>query len=221
MCFLISICLNLNHFVNVNPFVNIDNETRLKNFTKMVEQLSLTLNNSGILNQPKPNHSVSDRFLKVNVPDFEGTTSNLEDYVEQENSLERYFEFKETPDDQRFMLAKVKLTKLSVIWLKGIQKQQKREDRFKIGSWDKLKKHLRRKYAPTTYKQQLFECWGNLRQGSMTLHIKDRERLFILSDINEPEEMKIGRFLGGLREEIREKLEPMRTLLMMVHAIVI
>lgn len=29
----------------------------------------------------------------------------------------------------------------------------------------------------------------------------------MLCEINEPEEMKIGRFLGGLREEIRIKLE--------------
>ena len=31
-------------------------------------------------------------------------------------------------------------------------------------------------------------------------------------DINEPEEMKMGRFLGGLKEEIREKLEPAQNL---------
>ena len=40
--------------------------------------------------------------------------------------------------------------------------------------------------------------WGNLRQGSKTVseYIQERERLVVLCDINEPEEMKIGRFLG-------------------------
>ena len=34
----------------------------------------------------------------------------------------------------------------------------------------------------------------------------------MLCDINEPEEMKIGRFLGGLREEIRIELEAVQNL---------
>lgn len=128
--------------------------------------------------------------------------------------MERYFDFKETPEDQRFRLAKVNLTKLSAIWLEGIQKQRKREDRPKINSWEKLKKHLRRKYVPSTYQQQLFMKWGNLRQGNMTVaeYIQERERLAVLCDVNEPKEMKIGRFLGGLRDEFREKLEHIQNL---------
>lgn len=119
-----------------------------------------------------------------------------------------------TPEDQRFRIAKVKLTKLSAIWLDGIQKQRKREERSKIDSWEKLKKLLRRKYVTSTYKQQLYVKWGNLRQGNSTVteYIQERERLAVLCDINEPEEMKIGRFLGGLREELREKLEPIQKL---------
>ena len=34
----------------------------------------------------------------------------------------------------------------------------------------------------------------------------------MLCDINEPEEMKIGKFIGGLREDLREKLEVMQPL---------
>ena len=47
--------------------------------------------------------------------------------------------------------------------------------------------------------------WGNLRQGNKTVseYIQERERLVVLCDIDELEEMKIGRFLGDLREEIR------------------
>lgn len=192
----------------------IDMETKINNLSELVEQLALSLNNTGILNQPKPSAVSTDRFLNVDVPDFEGTTGSPDDYVEWENSLERYFDYKETPIDQRFRIPKVKLTKLATIWLEGIQKQRKREERPRISSWDKLKKHLRRKYVPTTYKQQLFVKWGNLRQGEMTVaeYIQERERLAVLCDINEPEEMKIGRFLGGLRDELRERLEPMQNL---------
>lgn len=43
-------------------------------------------------------------------------------------------------------------------------------------------------------------------------YFQERGRLVVLCDINELEEMKIGRFLGGLRDEFREKLEPNQNL---------
>lgn len=105
----------------------MDAETKVNNLTDLVGKLTLALNNSGVLNNPKP--TTHDRTLNIDVPDFGGTTSNPDDYIEWENSIERYFEFKETPEDQRFRLAKVKLVKLSAIWLEGLQRQRKREDR--------------------------------------------------------------------------------------------
>lgn len=108
------------------------------------------------MTQTKPNTFNNDRLMNINVPDFDRTTGNPDDYVDWENSLERFFVFKEVPEKQQFRLAKVKLTKLSAIWLEGVQKQRKREEKPKMDSWVKLKKNLRRKYVPSTYKQQLF-----------------------------------------------------------------
>ena len=53
-----------------------------------------------------------------------------------------------------------------------------------------------------------------MRQGSRTVseYIREGERLTVLCEINEPEEMKIGRFLSGLREDMREKIEVMQNL---------
>lgn len=92
----------------MNPPINMDVETRLTNLTELVEQLSLTLNNAGLLNNPRPNPGFNDRFLNVDVPNIEGTPKN---------SLERYFDFKETPEDQRYKLAKVIL---KIIWLEEV-----------------------------------------------------------------------------------------------------
>ena len=47
--------------------------------------------------------------------------------------------------DKQYKMAKVKLTKLATIWLEGVQKQMLREAMNRIDSWEKLKKHLRRK----------------------------------------------------------------------------
>ena len=134
--------------------------------------------------------------------DFDGISNNPEDYLD----------FKDTLDEHKYKIAKVKLTKLVATWLEGIHKQRRREERARIDTWVKLKKQLKRKYVPSTYKQQLYVSWGNLRQGNRKAsdYIQERERLAMLCDINEPEEMKIDRFLGGLREEIRIKLEGLR-----------
>lgn len=74
-----------------------------------------------------------------------------EEYLDWETSLENYFEYKETPEDKQFKMAKVKLTKWAATWLEGIQRRRLREGKAKIDSWTKLKKQLRRKYVPSNY----------------------------------------------------------------------
>ena len=158
--------------------------------------------------------NTEDRTLRIDVSKFGGTSNNPEEYLAWEAGLERYFEFKETPEDQQYKLAKIKLTKLAAIWLEGVQKQRRRENRERINTWDKLKKHLRKKYVPSSYRQHLFVQWSTLRQGSRSVaeYIQEWERLYVLCDINEPKEMRIGKFIGGLREDLREKLEVMQHL---------
>ena len=108
--------------------------------------------------------------------DFDGISNNPEDYLD----------FKDTLDEHKYKIAKVKLTKLVATWLEGIHKQRRREERARIDTWVKLKKQLKRKYVPSTYKQQLYVSWGNLRQGNRKAsdYIQERESLAMLCDIN-------------------------------------
>ena len=46
--------------------------------------------------------TTEDKNLRLDVSEFGGTTHNPENYLEWEAGLERYFEFKETPEDQRY-----------------------------------------------------------------------------------------------------------------------
>ena len=135
-------------------------------------------------------------------------THDPEVYIEWEESLDRYFEFKETPLDRQYKLAKIKFTRLASIWLKGLQKQRRREDKPRINTWEKLKKHLRKKYVPLNFRQQLYLQWNNLTQGNKTVaeYVQEWERLSLLCDVHEIENMRIAKFLGGLREDIAEKM---------------
>lgn len=73
---------------------------------------------------------------------------------------------------------------------------------------------MRTKYVPRNYKQQLCLQWGTLRQDhkSVSKYIQEWEKLSVISESNETEEMRVGKFVGGLREELRMKLEMMPNL---------
>ena len=198
----------------------MNNQDRLEEIALTVQQLSQTVARL-VLNQiggavPMPQHdrNTEDRTIRIDVPDFGGMNHSPEEYLDWEAELERYFEFKETPVEQRYKLAKIKLNKLAANWFEEVQRQRRREGREGIHTWDKLKEHLRRKYVPSSYKQQLFVQWSTLRQGTRSVadYIQEWERLVVLCNIADSEEMRIGKFIGGLREDLREKLEVMQHL---------
>ena len=136
----------------------MNTDARIKALTAMVQQLAQTVANLRIPNQnveqvPLNVHgNQEDKTLRLEISEFHGVSQNPDEYIEWEASLERYFEFKGTSEEQQHKIAKMKLTKLSAIWLDGVQKQRRRENRERINTWTKLKKHLRRKYVPPTYK---------------------------------------------------------------------
>ena len=140
----------------------------IQQLTQTVAKLAMNQQGRGI---PVYQHerNTEDRTIRIDVPKFGGMNHNPEEYLDWEAELERYFEFRETPAEQKYKLAKIKLNKLAAIWLEGLQKQRIRENREGIHTWEKLKKHLRRKYVPSSYKQQLFVQWSTLRQGTKSV----------------------------------------------------
>ena len=75
-----------------------------------------------MMNQDKihQNRTQNDRCLRVDVAEFTGQSLKPKDYINWETNLENYFEFKDTPLDKQFKMAKVKLTKLAATWLEGV-----------------------------------------------------------------------------------------------------
>ena len=102
-----------------------------------MEQLLLHAHNTGgtptaHTSQQVESKGLDDRTMRVDVMDFDGISNNLEDYIVWEDSLGHYFDFKDTLDEHKYKIAKVKLTKLVATWLEGIQKQRRREERARI-----------------------------------------------------------------------------------------
>ena len=136
-------------------------EEKLEVITNLVQQLALNVahntgNNGESQNHhPQTNKIIEDKTLRIALPKFDGHSQDPEVYFDLEANLERYFNFKDTPLEQQYKLAKIKLTKLATVWLEGVQKQRKREDKERINTWEKIKNHLRRKYVPRNYRKQL------------------------------------------------------------------
>ena len=150
-----------------------------------------------------------DKSLKVDIPTFDGTL-DPEKYLEWEKPLERYFEYKDVQEEvQKFKVAKVKLKGYGDSWLQGEQRGRALKGKAPISTWNKLKKRMRDRFIPHNYKQSQYVKWSTLQQGggSVEDYIKEFDRLAIVCEVTENEELKMGRFVAGLDQELQEKIE--------------
>ncbi|GJV55281.1 RNA-directed DNA polymerase [Tanacetum coccineum] len=76
--------------------------------------------------------------------------------------------------------------------------QRYQDDKHKVDTWDKMKRLLRAKFLPVTYKQDAYLDYQNLKQGSLPVEelISEFERMRMRCGAEEDEEQIIARFLG-------------------------
>ncbi|KAK9668686.1 hypothetical protein RND81_13G078400 [Saponaria officinalis] len=162
-------------------------------------------------NQPKGRKNTKnddDRGLKLDIPDFNGDMDpeNFLDWIRQAG---RIFEYKGYDDRKQFKVAILKLTKYASLWYENLKKQRRREGKQKIESWVKLKKHLMKRFLPRDYEQVNYLKLQSLMQEnlSVTDYIKEFERMSILCDLEEKEELRVARFIKGLIPSLATKVE--------------
>ncbi|XP_074265604.1 uncharacterized protein LOC141588046 [Silene latifolia] len=161
--------------------------------------------------QPKrksKNKNDDDRGLKLDIPDFDGEM-DPEKFLDWVRQAERVFEYKEYDDKKQFKVAILKLTKYASLWYENLKKQRRKEGKDKIESWIKLKKHLMRRFLPRDYEQDNYLKLQSLEQGSMSVtdYIKEFEKMSIVCDLEEKEELRVARFIKGLTPAIATKVE--------------
>ena len=61
---------------------------------------------------------------------------------------------------------------------------------------------------PPTYRHQLYMRFNTLTQGNRSVqeYLQEWEKLTVLCDTNEMEDLRVSRFITGLKEDIREKM---------------
>ncbi|EOX92171.1 Gag-pol polyprotein-like protein [Theobroma cacao] len=152
-----------------------------------------------------------DLGIKVDIPEFEGRL-HPDDFLDWLYTVERVFELKDIPDEKSVKLVAIKLKKHASIWWENLKRQREREGLYKIRTWDKMRRELKRKFLPKHYRQEIFIKFHNLRQKTMTVeeYTMEFEQLHMKCDVQEPEEQTVARYLGGLNVEIADivQLQP-------------
>ncbi|XP_074293464.1 uncharacterized protein LOC141620513 [Silene latifolia] len=157
--------------------------------------------------EPRRNND-DDRGLKLDIPEFEGEL-DAEKFLDWVRQAERVFEYKGYDEHKQFKVATLKMTKYASLWYENLKKQRRRERKSKIETWNKLKKHLQKRFMPRDYEQEQYLMLTYLSQGnlSVTDNIKEFERLIMVCDLEEREEMQIARFIKGLSPSLAQRVE--------------
>ncbi|GJY43326.1 reverse transcriptase domain-containing protein [Tanacetum coccineum] len=128
--------------------------------------------------------------LRTEIPEFEGNLQP-DDFLDWLLTVERIFDLRDIPDNL---------------------KQRHRDGKHKVASWDKMKRLLRAKFLPVTFKQDAYIEYHNLSHGtlSVTALITEFERMRLRCGADEDEEQLIARFLGILRPDIADTVSLMQ-----------
>ena len=162
-----------------------------------------------VVNARKGNNTRDDdRSLKVDIPEFEGSL-NPDDFLDWLNEIERIFDYKGYSDKQRCKVAILKFKDYASLWWENVKKKREREGKEKVKSWEKLMKLMKRRFLPDNHMQDLYMKLHTLKQGDKGVenYIREFERLMMRSDVPEPKEQTIARFIGGLDTNIAHMVE--------------
>lgn len=103
----------------------------------------------------------------------------------------------------------MKLKKYASLWWENVKAKRERNGKSKIRSWQKLKKLLKERFLPDSYKQDLYVKMTIFKQGNLSNedYTREFEQLVLRSGIQEKQEQTIARYIAGLNPGDAEKLE--------------
>ena len=84
----------------------------------------------------EPRQVTNFNEFKVNIPEFEGKL-DPDDFLEWIQMVERVFEYKEIPDEQKVKVIALKLRKYASLWWTNLLTKRARQGKGKIRTWTK------------------------------------------------------------------------------------
>ncbi|PKU81321.1 RNA-directed DNA polymerase [Dendrobium catenatum] len=146
--------------------------------------------------------------VKLDIPFFDGRL-HIEDYLDWERSVENFFDYMEIEVEKQVKYVACRLKGGASAWWSQLLQCRRREGRGPVRSWIRMKQLLRGHFLPTDYEQMLYLKYQHCNQGSRSVS-EYTEELYSLSarnDLNETTNQLVARYIGGLKENIQDKLE--------------
>jgi len=121
----------------------------------------------------------------VHISEFSGQLdpSAFIDWIKE---LKRYFDMENLEEDnpRRVKVAVTKLKSHAALWWDNLQTSRQGQGKEKIRLWPKMLKHMKAKFLPFDYEQELFQQYQNLRQRDLSVH--DVKKIGPLITYNRP-----------------------------------
>ncbi|XP_074288672.1 uncharacterized protein LOC141613826 [Silene latifolia] len=133
----------------------------------------------------------------------------FEKFLDWIRQAERIFEYKNYDENKQFKVATLKLTKYASLWYENMKRQRKKDRKPKIETWEKLKKHLTKRFLPRDYEQDNYLKLTSLSQESSSVsdYINEFEKMSIVCDLEEKQELRTARFIRGLNTNLAQRVE--------------
>ncbi|XP_031387093.1 uncharacterized protein LOC116200384 [Punica granatum] len=108
-----------------------------------------------------------------------------EDFIDWLAIVERVFDFKNISEEKRVKLVAIKLKKHASVWWENLKRRREREGKRRIVTWEKMKRELKKKFLPASYKQDIFSRLYNFKQEELTVeeYTAEFEHLMMKCDI--------------------------------------
>ncbi|XP_076924082.1 uncharacterized protein LOC143586410 [Bidens hawaiensis] len=122
--------------------------------------------------------------IRTDIPEFDGTSLDPEGFIDWLVIVEEVFEFREVPENKRVPLIATRLRGRASAW------------------WDT--------FLPHNFQRLMYQRLQNLKQGSKSVDDYTTEfyHLIARNDIQETDEQLVAQYIGGLRVQIMDSVNP-------------
>ena len=146
--------------------------------------------------------------FRVEIPEFEGEL-DPDHFLDWLQTIERIFEYKEVPEENKVKLVALKLRKYASIWWANLMAKRARNGKGKIRTWAKMRDKLKAKFLPPHYVQDNYLKLHHLKQGTKSVeeYTREFEQLLLKCDLREDDAQTMVRYLSGLDESIAQVVE--------------
>ena len=148
---------------------------------------------------------INDFKLKFDIPVFT-RNMHIEEFLDWVKSVETFFDCMDVPVDKQVKLVVCKLRSGAFAWWEQLQAHRHRDGKQPIRSWSRMKQLLKEQFLYVDYDQILYQQYQHCQQKSRIVreYIEEFYRLNARVDLYESGRQQVSRYLGGLKDTIRD-----------------